>query len=172
MHPLKNTYKACWLFNYWRSVYFQLKVREHPVLGPYVEGLSTYVVNSFEDVEVNYLLIVRPPDTLFWDYVKNIKKKLFKKCSLSISIVYFHFLNCKITKKTKCYKYHLIIVLPSNTWFDFCQGWITLGNKNRATAATGMNDKSSRSHSVFTLVLTQTRVGVATFVSNLRMDCG
>ncbi|XP_062594579.1 kinesin-like protein KIF14 [Saccostrea cucullata] len=64
-----------------------LKVREHPVLGPYVEGLSTYVVNSFEDVE----------------------------------------------------------------------GWITLGNKNRATAATGMNDKSSRSHSVFTLVLTQTR---------------
>ncbi|KAL5013073.1 hypothetical protein ScPMuIL_011624 [Solemya velum] len=64
-----------------------LKVREHPVLGPYVEGLSTFVVNSFEDIE----------------------------------------------------------------------GWITLGNKNRATAATGMNDKSSRSHSVFTLVLTQTK---------------
>ncbi|CAL1526506.1 unnamed protein product, partial [Lymnaea stagnalis] len=65
-----------------------LKVREHPVLGPYVEGLSTYVVNSFEDVE----------------------------------------------------------------------GWITLGNKNRATAATGMNDKSSRSHSVFTIVLSQTKI--------------
>ncbi|KAK7095052.1 hypothetical protein V1264_006513 [Littorina saxatilis] len=64
-----------------------LKVREHPVLGPYVEGLSTFVVNSFEDVE----------------------------------------------------------------------GWITLGTKNRATAATGMNDKSSRSHSVFTIVLTQTK---------------
>ncbi|RUS70634.1 hypothetical protein EGW08_021601, partial [Elysia chlorotica] len=64
-----------------------LKVREHPVLGPYVEALSTYVVNSFEDVEV----------------------------------------------------------------------WITLGNKNRATAATGMNDKSSRSHSVFSIVLTQTK---------------
>jgi hypothetical protein len=67
---------------------FQLRVREHPTLGPYVEGLSTYVVNSFDDVK----------------------------------------------------------------------GWITLGNKNRATAATGMNDKSSRSHSVFTLVLTQTKV--------------
>ncbi|XP_069122057.1 kinesin-like protein KIF14 isoform X2 [Argopecten irradians] len=64
-----------------------LKVREHPSLGPYVEGLSTYVTNSFEDVEA----------------------------------------------------------------------WINLGNKNRATAATGMNDKSSRSHSVFTLVLTQTK---------------
>uniref|UniRef100_A0A673CME7 Kinesin-like protein KIF14 n=1 Tax=Sphaeramia orbicularis TaxID=375764 RepID=A0A673CME7_9TELE len=37
------------------------------------------------------------------------------------------------------------------------QGWLELGNKQRATAATGMNDKSSRSHSVFTLVMTQTK---------------
>uniref|UniRef100_A0A8C9WQP8 Kinesin-like protein KIF14 n=1 Tax=Sander lucioperca TaxID=283035 RepID=A0A8C9WQP8_SANLU len=36
-------------------------------------------------------------------------------------------------------------------------GWLKLGNKQRATAATGMNDKSSRSHSVFTLVMTQTQ---------------
>uniref|UniRef100_A0A3Q2Y4N2 Kinesin-like protein KIF14 n=1 Tax=Hippocampus comes TaxID=109280 RepID=A0A3Q2Y4N2_HIPCM len=36
-------------------------------------------------------------------------------------------------------------------------GWFELGNKQRATAATGMNDKSSRSHSVFTLVMTQTK---------------
>uniref|UniRef100_A0A3B4YVK5 Kinesin-like protein KIF14 n=1 Tax=Seriola lalandi dorsalis TaxID=1841481 RepID=A0A3B4YVK5_SERLL len=36
-------------------------------------------------------------------------------------------------------------------------GWLELGNKQRATAATGMNDKSSRSHSVFTLVMTQTK---------------
>ncbi|XP_060602452.1 kinesin-like protein KIF14 [Ruditapes philippinarum] len=67
-----------------------LRVREHPTLGPYVEGLSTFVVNSFDDVK----------------------------------------------------------------------GWITLGNKNRATAATGMNDKSSRSHSVFTIVLTQTKTDI------------
>ncbi|XP_074655723.1 kinesin-like protein KIF14, partial [Tubulanus polymorphus] len=64
-----------------------LRVREHPVLGPYVEGLSSYVVSSFEDM----------------------------------------------------------------------QTWLNLGNKQRATAATGMNDKSSRSHSVFTIILTQTR---------------
>ena len=38
------------------------------------------------------------------------------------------------------------------------QGWLNLGNKQRATASTGMNDKSSRSHSVFTMVLTQTKV--------------
>ncbi|NXA15400.1 KIF14 protein, partial [Sapayoa aenigma] len=67
----------------------QLRVREHPVLGPYVEGLT--------------VLLSRP---------------------------------------------------------DFCllQSWLELGNKQRATAATVMNDKSSRSHSVFTLVMTQTKV--------------
>ncbi|XP_074164818.1 kinesin-like protein KIF14 isoform X1 [Sminthopsis crassicaudata] len=64
-----------------------LRIREHPVSGPYVEALSVNVVSSYSDV----------------------------------------------------------------------QGWLELGNKQRATAATGMNDKSSRSHSVFTLVMTQTK---------------
>ncbi|XP_061096949.1 kinesin-like protein KIF14 [Conger conger] len=64
-----------------------LRVREHPVFGPYVADLSTNVVSSYADI----------------------------------------------------------------------QGWLQLGNKQRATAATGMNDKSSRSHSVFTLVMTQTK---------------
>uniref|UniRef100_A0A4W5ME07 Kinesin-like protein KIF14 n=1 Tax=Hucho hucho TaxID=62062 RepID=A0A4W5ME07_9TELE len=64
-----------------------LRVREHPVDGPYVAELSTNVVSSYEDI----------------------------------------------------------------------QGWLELGNKQRATATTGMNDKSSRSHSVFTLVMTQTK---------------
>ncbi|NWS11505.1 KIF14 protein, partial [Pachyramphus minor] len=67
----------------------QLRVREHPVLGPYVEGLT---------------------------------------------------------------------VLVSHPNFCLLQSWLELGNKQRATAATVMNDKSSRSHSVFTLVMTQTKV--------------
>ncbi|NXD22332.1 KIF14 protein, partial [Spelaeornis formosus] len=67
----------------------QLRVREHPVLGPYVEGLTDLV-------------------------------------------------SC-----------------PA---FCLLQSWLELGNKQRATAATVMNDKSSRSHSVFTLVMTQTKV--------------
>ncbi|NXB07824.1 KIF14 protein, partial [Cnemophilus loriae] len=66
----------------------QLRVREHPVLGPYVEGLTVNVVRSYSDI----------------------------------------------------------------------QSWLELGNKQRATAATVMNDKSSRSHSVFTLIMTQTKV--------------
>ncbi|MEQ2217841.1 Kinesin-like protein kif14, partial [Xenoophorus captivus] len=64
-----------------------LRVREHPVYGPYVAELSANVVSSYSDI----------------------------------------------------------------------QCWLELGNKQRATAATGMNDKSSRSHSVFTLVMTQTK---------------
>ncbi|CAL8309783.1 unnamed protein product [Lota lota] len=64
-----------------------LRVREHPVHGPYVAELSMHVVSSFSDI----------------------------------------------------------------------QAWLDMGNKQRATAATGMNDKSSRSHSVFTLVMTQTK---------------
>eukprot|EP00062_Callorhinchus_milii_P003480 gi/632940791/ref/XP_007885506.1/ PREDICTED: kinesin-like protein KIF14 isoform X2 [Callorhinchus milii] len=64
-----------------------LRIREHPVYGPYVADLSSYVVSSYFDI----------------------------------------------------------------------QGWLELGNKQRATAATGMNEKSSRSHSVFTLVMTQTK---------------
>ncbi|KAK1897022.1 Kinesin-like protein KIF14 [Dissostichus eleginoides] len=64
-----------------------LRVREHPVNGPYVADLSANIVSSYNDV----------------------------------------------------------------------QGWLVLGNKQRATAATGMNDKSSRSHSVLTLVMTQTQ---------------
>ncbi|NXK46385.1 KIF14 protein, partial [Chauna torquata] len=65
-----------------------LRVREHPVLGPYVEDLTVNVVSSYSDI----------------------------------------------------------------------QSWLELGNKQRATAATVMNDKSSRSHSVFTLIMTQTKV--------------
>ncbi|EIE78438.1 hypothetical protein G6F46_008278 [Rhizopus delemar] len=65
-----------------------LKVREHPSLGPYVEDLSKSVVSSFEDIE-------------------NLMDE---------------------------------------------------GNKARTVAATQMNETSSRSHAVFTLILTQKRL--------------
>ncbi|CAJ0953607.1 unnamed protein product [Ranitomeya imitator] len=31
-----------------------LRVREHPLLGPYVEDLSTNVVSSFQDIQVRH----------------------------------------------------------------------------------------------------------------------
>ncbi|KAM5300671.1 kinesin-like protein KIF14 isoform 2-T2 [Glossophaga mutica] len=64
-----------------------LRVREHPVSGPYVEALAVNAVSSYSDV----------------------------------------------------------------------QGWLELGSKQRATAATGMNDKSSRSHAVLSLRMTRTQ---------------
>ena len=66
----------------------KLKVREHPMQGPYVEDLSSHVVTSYDDI----------------------------------------------------------------------RSWLGVGNKRRVTAATGMNDTSSRSHSVFSLLLTKTTV--------------
>ncbi|KAI7880809.1 uncharacterized protein EV154DRAFT_428788 [Mucor mucedo] len=69
-----------------------LKVREHPSLGPYVEDLSRLVVRSFDDI--NHLM--------------------------------------------------------------------DEGNKARTVASTNMNETSSRSHAVFTLFLTQTRLDEAT----------
>eukprot|EP00047_Mylnosiga_fluctuans_P014946 m.42262 g.42262 ORF g.42262 m.42262 type:complete len:1372 (-) comp5713_c0_seq1:634-4749(-) len=64
----------------------KLRVREHPVLGPYVEDLTTFAAVGYDDV----------------------------------------------------------------------QGYLDIGSKQRATAATNMNATSSRSHSVFSIILTQT----------------
>lgn len=60
-----------------------LRVREHPVWGPYIVDLSTHPVDSHNAI----------------------------------------------------------------------RNWLAVGNSQRATAATGMNDKSSRSHSIFNIVL-------------------
>ncbi|XP_068083317.1 kinesin-like protein KIF14 isoform X2 [Anabrus simplex] len=78
-----------------------LRVREHPIYGPYVVDLSTHGVVSYEDL----------------------------------------------------------------------QGWLLVGNSQRATAATGMNEKSSRSHSIFSVILTQIqdeKIMEEHHVSNLR----
>ena len=64
-----------------------LRVREHPLLGPYVEDLSKLAVTTYEDIH----------------------------------------------------------------------NLIDEGNKARTVAATNMNETSSRSHAVFTMVLTQRR---------------
>lgn len=65
-----------------------LRVREHPIWGPYVVDLSTYPVHSHTSL----------------------------------------------------------------------RNWLAVGNSQRATAATGMNDKSSRSHSIFNIVLNLSEV--------------
>lgn len=64
-----------------------LKVREHPVYGPYIVDLSQHSITNYKDLQI----------------------------------------------------------------------WLKVGNSQRATAATGMNEKSSRSHSIFSIILTQTQ---------------
>ncbi|XP_059051246.1 kinesin-like protein KIF13B isoform X2 [Achroia grisella] len=72
-----------------------LRVREHAVLGPYVDGLSQLAVTSYHDID----------------------------------------------------------------------NLMTEGNKSRTVAATNMNSESSRSHAVFSVVLTQTLCDAATGVT-------
>ncbi|XP_041975896.1 kinesin-like protein KIF13A isoform X3 [Aricia agestis] len=72
-----------------------LRVREHAVLGPYVDGLSRLAVTSYQDID----------------------------------------------------------------------NLMTEGNKSRTVAATNMNSESSRSHAVFSVVLTQTLTDAHTGVS-------
>jgi len=52
------------------------------------------------------------------------------------------------------------------TSFDDISSWLSVGNKRRVTAATGMNDTSSRSHSVFSLLLTKTTVSCCSHVDD------
>ncbi|XP_059471774.1 kinesin-like protein KIF14 [Neocloeon triangulifer] len=47
------------------------------------------------------------------------------------------------------------LTVQSVSSFESLQGWLRLGISRRATAASAMNDKSSRSHSIFTITLTQ-----------------
>lgn len=70
----------------YKAIKQSLKVREHNVLGPYVDGLSQLAVSSFHDID----------------------------------------------------------------------NLMTEGNKSRTVAATNMNAESSRSHAVFSVLLTQT----------------
>ncbi|KAK9767804.1 hypothetical protein K7432_002085 [Basidiobolus ranarum] len=77
-----------------------MKVREHPSMGPYVEDLSKLMVTSFADVEA----------------------------------------------------------------------LMDAGNKSRTVAATNMNETSSRSHAVFTLILTQIRDDLETKMSTEKVS--
>jgi kinesin family protein 1 len=86
--------------------YSNLKVREHPSLGPYVEDLSKLVVSSFEDIGPYGFCLLGEPSLM-----------------LTLS--------------------HLPELLMAD------------GNKARTIAATQMNETSSRSHAIFTLIFTQ-----------------
>ncbi len=94
-----------------------LKVREHNVLGPYVDGLSQLAVISYQ---------VR-----IW--------------------------KCKA------------IILPLS-FSQEIEDLMVEGNKSRTVAATNMNNESSRSHAVFTVVFTQTLIDAESGVSGEKVS--
>lgn len=48
------------------------------------------------------------------------------------------------------------------------KNWLAVGNSQRATAATGMNDKSSRSHSIFNIILNISELSTNANLSNTK----
>lgn len=105
-----------------------LKVREHNVLGPYVDGLSQLAVTSFQVTDPLSLALNNYPLLLLGTFFLE-----FKQC------IYCSFVH--------------------ETVFNRAQDIDNLmaeGNKSRTVAATNMNSESSRSHAVFSVILTQT----------------
>lgn len=87
-----------------------LKVREHNVLGPYVDGLSQLAVTSFQ--------VAVCSSSRYCKFVANFPR-----------------------------------TIPI---FQDIDNLMAEGNKSRTVAATNMNSESSRSHAVFSVILTQT----------------
>lgn len=120
-----------------------LRVREHKVLGPYVDGLSRLAVACYKVTTAFTFRFLRLIDhqnytTIQLDFVTVVIYK--QGCSfLVLSVHGFKIINC--------------------IFFSFLQDIESLmseGNKSRTVAATNMNEESSRSHAVFNIILTHT----------------
>lgn len=110
------------------------------------------------------------------------KKEKEAECTAEVEVSYFEIYNEKIHDLLAITPTHTVNATPGNTqqkrpalrirehprWGPYVEdlnshpvdsstalrNWLAVGNSQRATAATGMNDKSSRSHSIFTINLT------------------
>ncbi|CAH1109059.1 unnamed protein product [Psylliodes chrysocephalus] len=96
--------------------------------------------------------------------------KLDKDCICTVEVSYFEIYNEKIhdllsssinTNRTplkvrehpECGPYVVDLSVEVVKSYKELRKWLLIGNKNRVTAATNMNEKSSRSHSIFSIEL-------------------
>ncbi|KAI4563477.1 hypothetical protein MJT46_019833, partial [Ovis ammon polii x Ovis aries] len=92
------------------------------------------------------------------DLFAEIAKKQTEEASYHLEMSFFEVYNERI---------HDLLVCKGENGQRKQTVWLELGNKQKATAATSMNDKSSRSHSVLTLVMTQAKTE---FVEGQELD--
>ncbi|XP_055916021.1 kinesin-like protein KIF14 [Eupeodes corollae] len=64
----------------------------------------------------------------------------------------------KVREHPVCGPYVVDLSIHPVESYSALRNWLAVGNSQRATAATGMNDKSSRSHSIFNIVLNLSEV--------------
>lgn len=148
-----------------------LRVREHPLMGPYVEDLSKLAVTSYNDIQDlmdsgnkarwwSSLLSINQEFicvTAWIEHHKNIWHISDKvviisvTCTLNLSswlcwseLIYF-----VIIKETSSFLHKL-----TKNVFTICLC--------RTVAATNMNETSSRSHAVFNIIFTQKRLDADT----------
>ena len=110
-----------------------LKVREHPVLGPYVEDLTKLVVSNYEDI--NTLM----DEGACW---------LGLSCLSPLSPL-------SRSSDVACLECQSDVAWLSSVFVVAHLDVLLAGNKARTVASTNMNATSSRSHAVFSIIFTQ-----------------
>ena len=111
-----------------------LRVREHPLLGPYVEDLSKCAVNSYAEIA---------------DLIEVGNKA---RCVLRRSRRLSHRPRLRLRSHALPAKHFCSALSDSDN--SFSQGILTRA-LIRTVAATNMNEVSSRSHAVFSIVVSQ-----------------
>ncbi|CAG9130602.1 unnamed protein product [Plutella xylostella] len=128
-----------------------LRVREHPALGPYVEDLSKLAVTSYQDIydlieegnAARYVALVSSAPLA--SYIGTVEELVRNKGNL------------RVREHPALGPYVEDLSKLAVTSYQDIYDLIEEGNAARTVAATNMNETSSRSHAVFTIFFTQQR---------------
>ncbi|MGH0138193.1 UNVERIFIED_CONTAM: hypothetical protein FKN15_066744 [Acipenser sinensis] len=135
-----------------------LKVREHKVLGPYVDGLSRLAVACFKDIES----LMSEGNKSRTVAATNMNEESSRSHAV-FNIILTHTLcdlqgrhSLKVREHKVLGPYVDGLSRLAVACFKDIESLMSEGNKSRTVAATNMNEESSRSHAVFNIILTHT----------------